>query len=318
MSASEELSDLSLPSILTQLTEQTLTSQQQPGSTPLLSWSPTTSFLVATLVFTLCVRRAWRFYCTGTLSGSSESTYHNDLHHDAYYHHHHDWHAPWPRVCITMRELCERAEEVDEVLGSFKTSMMMGTTRTSSAVVTGEVTRANFGYFDVMQQWEVMMEYEERMMRIQETILDLSLETHNLHDIHLHDPSTPQEKSVQLYPEQTPPTSESLPTLSIPMFIPTSTVPLSLPTFIPTSIPTPIRRLFLNCIYHLRRIRRIAECYCDLRRLRTEIHVSIFTSVLGIAAGRLVGRRMISEQMSRREQVRWGLQVSKLRRASMP
>ncbi|GAV98879.1 hypothetical protein LENED_000291 [Lentinula edodes] len=161
-----------------------------------------------------------------------------------------------------------------------------------------EVARTNFDYFDVMQQWEVMMEYEERMMRIQETILDLSLETHNLHDIHLQDPSTLQEKSVQLYPEQTPPTSESLPTLSIPMFIPTSTVPLSLPTFIPTSIPTPIRRLFLNCIYHLRRIRRIAECYCDLRRLRTEIH--------------------ISEQMSRREQVRWGLQVSKLRRASMP
>ncbi|KAJ3858308.1 hypothetical protein EV359DRAFT_87938 [Lentinula novae-zelandiae] len=286
MSSSEELSDLSIPSILTQLTEQTLTSQQESGSTPLLSWSPTTSFLVATLVFTLCVRRAWRFYCTGTLSGSSEPTYHDDLRHDAYYHHHHDWHAPWPRVCITMRELCERAEEADEVLGSFKTSIMMGATRIpSSAVVTGEVTRTNFGYFDVMQQWEVLMD-------IQGTILDLSLETHNLHDIHLHDPSTPQEKAVQVHPEQTPTTSKSLPALSIPMFIPTSTVPLSLPTFIPTSIPTPIRRLFLNCIYHLQRIRRIAECYCDLRRLRTEIHVSIFTSpdipfpVLGIAAGR--------------------------------
>ncbi|KAJ3721694.1 hypothetical protein C8R42DRAFT_58108 [Lentinula raphanica] len=260
-------SDVSLPSILAQLTEQTLTSQQA-GSGSSLSWSPTTSFLVGVMVLILCVRRAWRFYL------STETMIHLDFRVDSgdgHYHCHHE--GPWPQVCVTMRELSEKAEELDIALGRLKTLIFsneaspLGPHAHHDAMARMRVVPsgpalpvAQDGCLDISKQWRVIMIFEEQMMRIQETILNLSLEAH---DREFQSSILPvHDKTSSHYPLRMPFRS----TLS----------------------------LFIN---HIKRIRTIVTCYRTMRRLRMEI--------------------LNFEQMSRREQVRWTLEIMKLRRSTI-
>ncbi|KAJ3725542.1 hypothetical protein DFJ43DRAFT_578066 [Lentinula guzmanii] len=277
MSASELFdTDLSLPSILTQLAEQTLTSQQ-PQSGSNLAWSPTTSFLVGVLVLTICARRAWRYYlrASNTFPSSPQDVHCYHLHEG----------GPWPWICITMRELSERAEEVNTELvrlrmltiSDAESSLGIQVARTrptssSAGFSLGQGSRS--GYLDMVERWKIIMEYEERMMRIQETILDLSLEMHHIQG-------------------STPTTTPLVPSIQGK-----TTIDAAQPIF--GFSPNPlasIRRVLLNCNNnHVGRLRRIIKCYRKMMELRKEIH--------------------ITEQKSRREQIRWSLQILKLRRAS--
>ncbi|KAJ4485851.1 hypothetical protein J3R30DRAFT_3401569 [Lentinula aciculospora] len=184
MTSFEELSDVSVPSILTQLTEQNVTQQSS------LSWSPTTSFFVGTLVFTLCVRRIWRFYFDNSSVSLSSSFLQDEYLYDVHRLHYHE--GQWPRICLTMRQLYERAEEMDEVLGKMRMIMMTGTASPLGLGMGAQAARIselgmgegalgpNFSHLNMIEQREVFLGYEERMIRIQETVIDLALETHHL------------------------------------------------------------------------------------------------------------------------------------------
>ncbi|KAJ3769524.1 hypothetical protein FB446DRAFT_706156 [Lentinula raphanica] len=281
-------SDVSLPSILAQLTEQTLTSQQA-GSGSSLSWSPTTSFLVGVMVLILCVRRAWRFYL------STETMIHLDFRVDSgdgHYHCHHE--GPWPQVCVTMRELSEKAEELDIALGRLKTLIFsneaspLGPHAHHDAMARMRVVPsgpalpvAQDGCLDISKQWRVIMIFEEQMMRIQETILNLSLEAH---DREFQSSILPvHDKTSSHYPLRMPFRS----TLS----------------------------LFIN---HIKRIRTIVTCYRTMRRLRMEILVGAVKALQFVETHYYLAWVVQNfEQMSRREQVRWTLEIMKLRRSTI-